>query len=196
MSVEPFWPGARYGICALLIVATVVAIWFAHRGVTIALALITAIALGLLAHHVGGAGVAEFVVPPLVLAVAVAAERVRPPRSWLCLPAAAAVGSALSYIQIMTTEVFPGQNAIVEVATELAFIGLLAAILLWLTTDERPALALVFGLALAIEPDFALAAVRGSATIQECVAAVTPLALGALAALILRRRAASAGRPA
>jgi hypothetical protein len=207
MHYEPFWPGAAYETCALLLVATIVAPWFARRGVTISLALVTAVALGLLAYHVyephpviGSVTyvalpslfieVARFVVPPLALAAVVAAEPVRPPRCWLWLPGAMAAAFALFYTGARVY-FSPLASSITGTAGTVILWGLLCAIVLWLAVDARPAIALVIALELAVAPDLVFQAMAGSAATSHAVLlALVPLAAGALAMVRLRRKPA------
>jgi hypothetical protein len=187
MTVQPFWPGAAYEACALLMIATIVATWFAPRAVTIALALVTAVALGLLARHLDGqtlAAVAQFILAPLALAAAVATEPVRPPRCWLWLPAAAAATSVFIYLQDHSGRL----SSIAGSAGTLMYFGLLAAVFLWLVTDARPLLAVVIALGLAIEPDVMFEALHYGVSTAQCIVALVPLVLGALAVLRMRRK--------
>jgi hypothetical protein len=205
MNFVPLWPGAAYETCALLLAATIVAPWFARRGVTISLALVTAVALGLLAYHVyephpviGSVtyapvlpliiDVARFVVPPLALAAVVAAEPVRPPRCWLWLPGAMAAAFALLYTGARL-DISPLASSIAGIAGTVILWGLLCAIVLWLAADARPAIALVIALELAVAPDLVFQAIGGyaSATSHFVLLALVPLAVGALAIVRLRR---------
>jgi hypothetical protein len=191
MHVEPFWTRPAYAICALLVVATLAAIWFARRGVTIGLALVTAVAIGLLTRHVDGqnaGAIAVFVLPPVVLAAVVAAEPVRPPRSWIWLPAGFLTASALLYLQDLGFLHPTGSAAVGDGAT-LIMLGLVAAIVLWLITDARPLVAFIVALALAVDPGVALAAVDGWVTGPQGVVVLVPLAVGALVAVRLRQKA-------
>jgi|HubBroStandDraft_5_1064220.scaffolds.fasta_scaffold23222_3 hypothetical protein len=192
MTVQPFWPGAAYEACGLLMIATIVATWFAPRAVTIAIALVTAVALGLLARHMDGrnlAGVASFILAPVALAAAVATEPVRPPRSWLWLPAAAGVSSILVYLQNAVVDLSARLSSIAGSAAAVIYLGLLAAIFVWLVTDARPLLALVIALGLAIEPDVAFGALRYGASGPQAIVALVPVVLAALALLRMRRKA-------
>lgn len=208
MNFAPLWPGAAYLTCALLLAVTIAAPWFAHRGITISLALATAVALGLLAYHVyephpvTGAvtyaavlplviDVARFVVPPLVLAAIVAAEPVRPPRSWLWLPGAMAVAFALLYTGARV-DFSPLASSITGSAGTVILWVLLCAVAAWLATDTRPAIALVIALELAIAPDLVFQAAAGYARASSRVVllALIPLAAGMLASVRLRRKPA------
>jgi hypothetical protein len=195
MSFVPFWPGAAYEAIALLLVATIVAPWFAHRGVSVALALLSAVALGGLAYHASGhdaVWVAQYTVPPLALAVAVAVGPVRPPRCWLWLPAVAAVAAALFYSQNMPAVVFsPLRSEVAGLAATVILFGLLTVIVAWLVVDARPALALVIALVVVVDPDVVFAAAFGGASTTQYLAAVAPLAVGGVGALRLRRAAVS-----
>jgi hypothetical protein len=191
MHFEPFWTRPAYAICALLLVATLVAIWFARRPVTIVLALVTAVAIGLLTRHVDGqnaGAIAVFVLPPVLLAAVVAAEPVRPPRCWIWLPAGFVTASALLYLQDLAYQ-HPTVSAAAGDAATLIMLGLVAAIVLWLVTDARPLVAFVIALALAVDPGVALSAARGWVTTMQGFVALVPLAVGALVAVRLRQKA-------
>jgi len=193
MHYEPFWPRGVYAAYALLLVATIAAPWFTPRGVTISLALVTAVALGLLAYHDGygpqsPVGLASFVVPPLVLAAAAGAEPLRPPRSWLCLPGAMAVAATLFYSQDMVVRTAEASSIAGTAGTVIEF-GLLGATALWLTADARPAIALVIAFELAAAPNIVAAAVEGNGRTSHIVMMLAVLAAGGLAIVRIRRKA-------
>jgi len=188
-------PGLVYAAFALLLVATSTAPWFADRRVTIPLALITAVALGLNAYYRGygpqfGWAAALFVVPPLVLAAVVAAEPVRPPRCWLWIPGSAIVASALFFIQYLVAYSARASSIIGIAATVIEY-GIVCATLLWLTVDARPAIALVILGEWLVAPGLAFSATDGARLTGSYYAAlVAPLAIGGLAIVRLRRKAA------
>ncbi len=191
MHFEPFWARPAYVIFALLLVATLAAIWFARRGVTIVLALATAVAVGLLTRHVyvqNAGAIVVFAPPPLLLAAIVAAEPVRPPRCWIWLPAGFVTASTLLYLQDLADQ-HPTVSAAAGDAATLIMLGLVAAIVLWLITDARPLVAFAIALALAVDPGVAVNAMHGWATGAQGFVALVPLAVGALVAVRLRQKA-------
>jgi hypothetical protein len=142
-GTQPSGPGgAAFAICAVLAGATVVAPWLARRSVTICLALIAALALGLLAYHAGFRyGVALYVVPPLALAAVVAKEPTRPPRCWLAIPVAGFLASALLFFVQSLVDYSPGLSSAVGIVGTILVDGIGCAVLLWLAVDARPAIA-------------------------------------------------------
>jgi hypothetical protein len=185
-------PGGIYAACALLLVATFAAPWFASRGVTITLAVVTAAVLGLNAYyreygHQYAWGVALFVVPPLALAAIVAAEPARPPRCWLWIPGSAFVASTLFFIQHLAVRSAQA-SSIVGIAATVIEYGTVCAVFLWLTVDARPAIALAILGEWLVAPSLAFAAFAGSRlTAVYYAALLIPLAVGGLAIVRLRR---------
>jgi hypothetical protein len=186
-------PRAIYAASALLLVATVAAPWFAGRRVTISLALVSAVALGLNAYYrVYGPefrwGAALFVVPPLALAAVVVVEPVRPPRCWLWMPGSAFIASALFLLQYLVVS-SARASSIAGIAATVIEYGIVFAILVWLTVDARPAIALVILAEGLVAPGLAIAAAGGSRlTGSHYAALVVPLAVGGLAIVRLRRK--------
>lgn len=179
----------------VLVAATVAAPWFARRGVTVALAVSTALALGLAYYHVyepvNPVYLALYVVPPLAMAVVAAAEPVRPPRAWLWLPASLFAASALFYLQHMVNGAL-ASSLVGIVATVIAY-GLVCATVLWLAVDVRPAIAFLIGWEWLLGPRAAFAAIRGTWLTGSYYAALAvPLAAGGLAIAIVRLRRKSA----
>lgn len=193
--------GAICAICAVLAGAAVVTPWFARRSVTICLALIAALALGLLAYHAGFRfGVAWFVVPPLALAAVVAMEPARPPRAWLAIPAAGFLASALLLFVQALVDYSPGLSSVVGIAGTVLVDGIGCGALLWIIVDARPAIAVAIflegfyglpGLGFAVRYGWITPGVTSRALL-------IPLAVGALTVARLRARKAaeSASRPA
>jgi hypothetical protein len=131
----------------LLVAATLAAPWFARRGVTIALAVSTAVALGLAYYHVNEPVnpiyLAPHVIPPLALAALAAAEQVRPPRAWLWLPGSLFAASALFYLQHMVDGALA--SSLIGIAATVIAYGIVCATVLWLAVDVRPAIAFLIG---------------------------------------------------
>jgi hypothetical protein len=191
MPAQPFWPGAAHEAIALLVVATVVAVWFAPRGVTFVLALLASGALGLTGRHVYDhdlVGMAMLVVPPLLLAALVATEAVRPPRCWPWLPTAIGAATVLFYLQYVVADQSPRLSSMAGSAGTVVYVGLLAAVFLWLVTDARPLLALVIAFGLAIEPDVLFGALRFGVSTAQSIWVLAPVALAAFAVLRMRRK--------
>jgi hypothetical protein len=186
-------PAGVYAAAAVLLGVTVAAPWFASRGVTISLALVSATALGLNAYYREYGpqfhfGVALIVVPPLALAAVVMAEPVRPPRSWLWIPGSAFVASALYFCQNFLVR-SPRASSIVGIAATAIVCGIVCAILLWLVVDARPVIGLVILAEWLVAPSLAYAAAGGSRlTGSHYAALMIPLAIGGLALVRLRRK--------
>jgi hypothetical protein len=151
-------------LAGLLVAATVAAPWFAPSGVTVLLAAGTAAALGLAYDHVDQPPslvyLAPHVIPPLALAIAAAAGPARPPRAWLWLPGALLTASVLLYAQHMVISTLA--SSIIGFAGGGIAYGILAATVLWLAVDVRPAIALLIGWEWLLGPAAAFAAVRGT----------------------------------
>jgi hypothetical protein len=179
----------------VLVAATVAAPWFAHRGVTVSLAVSTALALGLAYYQAYEPNnpvlVALYVVPPLALAAVAATEPVRPPRAWLWLPASLFAASALFYVQHMVASALA--SSIVGIAATVIAYGIVCATVLWLAVDIRPAIAFLIGWAWLLGPRAAFAAIHGTWMTGSYYAALAvPLAAGGLAIAIVRLRRKSA----
>jgi hypothetical protein len=156
--------GQTFSILAgLLIATTVAAPWFAPRVVAVLLAAGTAVAAGLAYHNVAQSPrliyLAPQVIPSLTLAIVTAAGASRPPRAWFWLTGALGAASILRYAQDMAFS--PLVNSGIGLAIALITWGVVAAAVLWLAVDVRPALALLIGWEWLLAPTAAFAALRG-----------------------------------
>ncbi len=189
-------PGQALGILGgLLVAATVAAPWLAPRGVTVALAVSTALALGLAYYHVdqpvNPVYLAPHVIPPLALAAAAAAGKARPPRAWLWLPGSLLAASLLFYSQHMISN--PLASSLIGIAGAVIAYGIICATVLWLAVDIRPALAFLICWEWLLAPDAAFAAIRGTWLTGSYYAALAaPLAAAGLALAIMRLKRESA----
>ena len=185
----------------LLVAATIAAPWFAPRPVTVALAVGTALVLGVAFYQVDRpvnlVYLAPHVVPPLALAALASVGHARPPRAWFWIPAALVVASALFYAEHR-----------VEVQSALGSLGfsILGAVIawsiacattLWLVVDVRPAIAFVFAWEWQFAPTAAFYAVRGTwLPGSYYVLMAVPLAACGLVLAIMRlRRKVAPDRP-
>jgi len=181
-----------YAVCALLVGATVVAPWFARRSVTIPLALLAALALGLIALFDGHYRfwVAWYVVPALVLAAVVAKEPARPPRRWLWIPASAFLATTLLFFVQLLVDSSARLSSIVGIAGTVLVDGVGIAVLLWLAVDVRPAIAV----AIFLEGFYGLPGFYWALRYHWSTPGLTsrelllPLAVGGLAVALLRSK--------
>jgi hypothetical protein len=136
-ETHQFGQAALLGVCSLAGCLAIASAWFWRRRLTVALALTVLVALFLLSRQVGGVLTAQWVGPPLALALT-ATSKTRPPRSWLWLPAVILIGQLLVYTYLVIG--WPLTN-FVPIAP-LMLLGLLGITLLWFAADARPLIAL------------------------------------------------------
>jgi len=179
-----------YLVCAVIVGAAVVAPWFARRSVTTPLALLAALALGLIALYDGHYRfwAAWYVVPALVLAAVVAKEPARPPRRWLWVPASAFLATTLLFFVQALVDYSPRLSSIVGIAGTVLVDGIGIAVLLWLAVDARPAI----GVAIFLEGFYGLPGLAFAFRYNWDTPGLTtrvlllPLAVGGLAVILLR----------
>jgi hypothetical protein len=148
----------------LLVSVTIAAPWFAPRPVVVLLAVGTAVALGLVYHHIDQTirliYLAPNIVPPIVLAVTAAAGSARPSRAWLWLPGGLVAASILMYAQ--GTGVTGLVSSLIGVGAAIFAFGSAGVAVLWFVVDVRPPMAFLIGYEWMLVPVAAFNAIRGS----------------------------------